>query len=185
MLDAIGPVSPVIVVTAALSARGSLAPQSLERFVELMERFGNFLADAYGVVELRAVTPTMVAGFLDSPCSDGPATVSVRHLRRAAVRMLFRVARDLGLAEGDPTLDLNLPARQAGVLRALTDDEVELSRLASVASLDETRLPAEWALAEATARTSELSEITGADIDLNAGRVWLHGASKATPAGAS
>lgn len=177
-IDVAAPASSFRVVVAALTAAGSLAPQSLERFVELIEQFGRYADHSSGVVDLRAVTPAMVAAFIDSSCSDGPATLSVRHFRRAAVRMLFRVARELGLADGDPTLDLVLPAREPGVFRALTDDEVALCRLSSVASLEETRLPAAWALAEATARTSELSEITGADIDLDRNQVWLGGASK-------
>ena len=96
------------------------ATQSLERFVDLIDRFGRFVAVGYGVADLRAVTSEMAAEFIGSPTTDGEASLSVRHFRRAAVRMLFRVARDLGLADGDPTLDLALPARQPGVFRALT-----------------------------------------------------------------
>ncbi|MEJ7801567.1 MAG: hypothetical protein WKF60_13670, partial [Ilumatobacter sp.] len=80
--------------------------------------------------------------------------------------------------DGDPTLDLELPAREPGSLRPLTDEEVTLCRFASVASLDETRLPAAWALVEATARTAELHQITGADVDLASGRVRLPGAAR-------
>ncbi|MEO7572883.1 MAG: hypothetical protein ABIX10_10645 [Acidimicrobiales bacterium] len=165
-------------VVAALTAEVSLAPQSLIRFTELIRRFGRFIAFTYEVEDLRAVTPSMTAAFVRSPSSDGPPTSSVVHLRRTAVRVCFRVARDLGLADGDPTLDLELPAREPGSLSPLTDEEVTLCRFASVASLDETRLPAAWALVEATARTAELHLITGAEVDLVAGRVWLPGAAR-------
>lgn len=165
-------------VVAALVAEVSLAPQSLDRFTDLIRRLGRFIAFTYDVEDLRSVTPSMTAAFVRSPSSDGPPTLSVLHLRRTAVRICFRVARDLGLADGDPTLDLELPARQPGSLRPLTDEEVTLCRFASVASLDETRLPAAWALVEATARTAELHQITSTDVDLTSGRVRLPGAAR-------
>lgn len=172
--------SCVRAVTARLAEEGVLAPQSLLRFVELIEQFGLHL-ERRRVESLLGVTPAVAADFVESPCAAGDSTSSVRHFRRTAVRMLFRVARDLGLADGDPTLDLALPPRQRGALRALTDEEMALCRLASVSSLEETRSPAAWALAEATARTSELSEITAADVDLEGGRVWLQGGTFVEP----
>ena len=184
MLDSNDPVAsvlPVREVTVALALAGELSPQSLIRFVDLIEQFGEHLRRIHQVTELEDVTPAISEAWINSPCSDGPATPSVRHFRRTAVRMLFRVARGLGLAEGDPTLDLDLPARAPGHCRALTDEEVGLCRYASVSSLEETRLPAAWALAEATARTSELSEILASDVDLRAGRVWFRGATFVEP----
>lgn len=172
--------SSVGAATARLAEEGVLAPQSLLRFVELIEQFGRHL-ERRRVESLSEITPAVAADFIDSTCANGEATLSVRHFRRTAVRMLFRVARDLGLADGDPTLDLQLPPRDRGEFRALTDEEVALCRLASVSSLEETRSPAAWALAEATARTSELSEITAADIDLEGGRVWLRGGTFVEP----
>jgi integrase/recombinase XerC len=38
-----------------------------------------------------------------------------------------------------------------------------------------------WALAEATCRSSELPNITGDDIDLNSGRVWIGGGRATDP----
>lgn len=170
-------------VTARLADEDLLAPQSLVRFVALIGQFGRHL-QRRRIDSLPSVTPAAASSFIESPCADGEATLSVRHFRRTAVRMLFRVARDLGLVEGDPTLDLELPARERGKFRALTDEEVALCRLASVASLEETRLPAAWALAEATARTSELSEVTSADVDLGNVRVWLRGGRSSSRGGA-
>ena len=173
--------SAVRAATAELAASESLTPQSLCRFVDLIEQFGSYVHRAHLVRRLEDVTPVMASDFIDSPCAGGPASASVRHFRRTAVRTLYRVGRDLGLAEGDPTLDLALPPRGSGPLRALTTDEVELCRLASVASLGETRLPAAWALAEATARTAELSEVTASHVDLESGRVRLPGSRSAEP----
>jgi integrase/recombinase XerC len=57
------------------------------------------------------------------------------HLRRSALRLYFRTARQLGLCSGDPTLDLVLPARSSLHIPPLTDDEVVLCRSFSVSSL--------------------------------------------------
>lgn len=100
------------------------------------------------------------------------------HLRRASLRLLFRTARDLGIFEGDPTLDLSLPPRTSLGARALTDEEVALCRSFSLGSLRETRLPAAWAVAEATARTAEIPHIRVSDVDIERGRVWIHGSPK-------
>jgi integrase/recombinase XerC len=97
------------------------------------------------------------------------------HLRRCSVRLLFRVAREIGLVDTDPTMDLALPGRRDSVARPLLDVEVEVCRAVSVHRLDETRLPAVWALGEAGVRTGELANVTVANIDLGAGRVWASG----------
>ena|GEM_PF-7026378 len=103
------------------------------------------------------------------------------HLRRSALRLYFRTARQLGLCSGDPTLDLMLPARSSLHMRPLSDDEVALCRSFSVSGLTETRRPAAWALAEAKARTSEIPHIRIGDIDVDEDRVWLWGSTKAEP----
>ncbi|GAG48547.1 unnamed protein product, partial [marine sediment metagenome] len=97
------------------------------------------------------------------------------HLRRCAVRLLFRVAREIGLTDADPTVDLTLPARPDSAARPLLDEEVQVCRAVSLHSLDETRLPAGWALAETGVRTGELAEVSVADVDLHGGRVWASG----------
>ncbi len=76
-------------------------------------------------------------------------------------------------------------------LRPLTDDEVALCRSASLHTLSSTRPSASWALAEATATTSEISLVRCEDVDLEreqragfagAGRRSLDGESSATGA---
>jgi integrase/recombinase XerC len=101
------------------------------------------------------------------------------HLRRSALRLYFRTLRQLGLFEGDPTLDLELPPRSSLAMRPLTDDEVVLCRSFSLQTLSATRQPAAWALAEATARTSEIPHVRVSDLDFSNRRVWIHGSSKA------
>ncbi|HYN35517.1 MAG TPA: hypothetical protein VEV82_00930, partial [Actinomycetota bacterium] len=95
------------------------------------------------------------------------------------LRLYFRLARDLGLYDGDPTIDLALPPRSSLSVRALTDDEVVLGRSSSLHSMTATNRSAAWALAEATARTSEIPQIRVSDLDLHRQRVWLHGSNKA------
>jgi integrase/recombinase XerC len=97
------------------------------------------------------------------------------------VRLLFRVLRERGDVDHDPTLDLRLPARSSLATRPLSDDEITLGRSFSQHSWGETRQPAAWALAEATARTSELAAITVRDLDLDAERVWIPGTRKTEP----
>jgi len=77
-------------------------------------------------------------------------------LRRSALRLLFRTARELDLLDGDPTVDLVLPSRTNESARPLTDEEVEQCRRVCLHDLASTRLSVAWALGEATARTSEM-----------------------------
>lgn len=56
-----------------------------------------------------------------------------------------------------------------------------MCRSFSLQTLTATRQPAAWALAEATARTSEIHHILVSDLDFTNSRVWIHGSSKAEP----
>jgi hypothetical protein len=103
------------------------------------------------------------------------------HLRRSALRLYFQTLRQLGLFDGDPTMDLALPPRSCLAVRPLTDDEIVVCRSYSLRTLTATRQPAAWALAEATARTSEIHHILVSDLDFTNSRVWIHGSSKAEP----
>jgi integrase/recombinase XerC len=98
--------------------------------------------------------------------------------RRTAVRLLFRTARRLGLVDGDPTLDVVLPARVATGFRPLTDDEIALGRDAAEWWMSSQRFSAVWALAEASARGAELGAVRVENLDLGNGRVWLSGGTR-------
>lgn len=172
----------VVEAVTAVLARGSVSEQSFERLVDVMERFAQFVDGGCGVSDLRGVTKRLVEEFVGSGDSRGAVPgASVQHLRRCAVRMLFRVARELGVVDGDPTLDLALPTRLQPAPRPLSDEEVALCRAMAVDHLGATRLPAAWALAEAGVRTGELAEVTVADIDLEEGRVRAPGCRSAEP----
>jgi integrase/recombinase XerC len=103
------------------------------------------------------------------------------HLRRTVLRLLFRVGRELGLCDGDPTLDLTLPAKTVLPTRPLDNEEIALCRNAALHTLTSTRLAAAWALAEATARTAELPRLTLGNLDLGEQRVWIHGGGRTEP----
>ena len=147
-----------------------------ERVATILGSFIRFCERGHGLTNLTQVSPTIAAAFITAPNPDGsvPST-SLAHLRRSALRLLFRSARHLGQAAGDPTLDVALPPRAQVATRPLSDEEVSLCRAAAAWSLNDRRRAAAWALAEATCRSVEVGQITRADVDLEGRRVWIHG----------
>ena len=153
-----------------------------ERTSTILDRFGRFAVKGCGLVDLDQVTPAIAHSFVAAPTTAGEQpSASTMHWRRTALRLLFRAARRHGLVNGDPTLDLDLPPRSSLGTRPLTDDEVLLCRSVAQWSLGGSRRAAAWALAEATCRSSELPSITGDDIDLDSGRVWIAGGKVTEP----
>lgn len=176
------PGTAVEAVAAFLAGEGAVTEQSFERLVELMERFAVYATTGHGVDDLRAVSRSLVEEFVEAPNTLGaPPSASARHIRRCAVRLLFRVARQLGYLEIDPTMDLGLPGRRPEGARALTDLEAEVCRAASMYRFDGTRLPAAWALAEAGVRTGELANVTVGDVDPDGRGLWSPGCRSAIP----
>jgi integrase len=165
-------------VIDALVSSGELSDQSLPRVIGLIRRFCWFGARAFAFECLRDATPASVQAFVTAPSSKGDPAVATMHLRRSALRLLFRTARRIDATDDDPTVDLELPPRSASKARPLTRDEVEVCRAASLHSLNATRLPAAWALAEATARSSELGHVRARDVDLDQQQVWLRGTNR-------
>jgi integrase len=163
-------------------AQGFIGSQSSDRLARTLHRFAAFLAVGEGVGELDGVSQDATRSFIVAPSPNGdPPSPATMHFRRSTLRLLFRLARSLGIAHGDPTLDIILPARSSHQHRALSDEEVALCRSWALETLTETRQPAAWALAEATARTSEIGHISVPDIHFETGRVWLHGSSRVEP----
>lgn len=172
----------VSLIAAELTESGVLSEQSLPRMLDLISRFGRFLVRGFDVYGLDEVTAVHVSAFVQARSRDGQEpSAATLHLRRSAIRLLFRTARYLGFVSGDPTLDLRLEPRSGIAGRPLTDDEVAICRTAALQSLTSTRLSAAWALAEATARTAELPNLVIADLDLDHARVWLHGSPRTDP----
>lgn len=169
-------------VIANLEADGDLAPASRERLAGLMRRFASFLERAYGVRSLDELETGHLRRFLEAGTVSGSApAVATMHLRRSAIRLLFREAVKVGAIGEDPTTNLPLPPRSGLPFRPLTDDEVDLGRSFARGSLSATREPAAWALSEASARCSELPYIRARDVDINQGRVFIAGGAKTAP----
>lgn len=151
---------------------------TVARVAPTVARFGEFAA-CQGVSGIRGISTDVAAGFIHSRLDSGlAATPATMHDRRSSLRLVFGVARELGLIDGDPTLDLRLPPRGKQRTRPLTSDEIELGRDAALWNLSSRRMAAAWALAEATARGAELSTVSVEDLDLEAGTVWLHGGKR-------
>ncbi|MDP9337204.1 MAG: hypothetical protein M3Q30_28345, partial [Actinomycetota bacterium] len=149
------------------------------RVLGLFERFGGFVGRAFGVACLGEVSGEQVGAFVRASTGAGQLpSIATMRLRRSALRLLFRTARELGLAERDPTLDLVLPPRMNESARPLTDEEIDSCRRICLHDLASTRLSVAWALGEATARTAEIPHVTVGDVDLASGRVWLRGSAK-------
>ena len=168
-------------VVGLVGVSGALSSQSALRFEDLVGRFVEFCVAGHGLGSLGEVTPSIAGGFVAAGTRAGRPSVATQHVRRSSLRLLFRYARQLGLVELDPTIDLRLPPRSNVRCRPLTGDEVGVCRSFALWSLTNTRRPAAWALAEATARTAELPHISVADVELEQGRVWIHGSSRTEP----
>jgi len=162
--------------------RTQLADQTTQRMSEIIVRFTIYVEKGHGLGSIRDIAEEHVEGFLFASflarSGSRRPSVATMHLRRSALRLYFRTLRQLGIFWGDPTLDLALPPRSSWAVRALTDDEIVLCRSFSLHTLTETRQPAAWALAEATARTSEIPCIRVSDFDIEGGRVFIHGSNK-------
>lgn len=147
-----------------------------ERVATILRGFVRFCERGHAITDLRAVPPEICEAFVRAPVTAAQApSTSLLHLRRTALRLLFRSARHLGLPVSDPTLDLRLPPRVQLATRPLVDDEVSLCRASAAWSLNDRRRAAAWALAEATCRSVEIGIITRSDVDLEHSRVWIHG----------
>jgi integrase/recombinase XerC len=169
-------------VVRGLRSSADLSEQSERRLLEIICRFLRYL-DSAGIGSLTEVSPATVRDFVvaRSAASGAKPSVATSHLRRSAIRLLFRSLRQAEVVAHDPTMDLALPPRSSLAARPLTDDEVALGRSFSLKSMTETRRPAAWALAEATARTAEIASARVGDLDLGSGQVWLAGGTKVEP----
>ena len=156
----------------------NLSEQSERRLLGVIAQFLSFVDGSLGL-PLNEVSGSNVERFVHAPGIDGaPPSVATSHLRRSAVRLLFRVLRSAGEVLHDPTLDVALPPRSSLASRPLTDEEIVLGRSFAEHTLGETRQPTAWALAEASARTSELPLIVPEHLDLARRRVWIPGSTK-------
>lgn len=182
----LGTAGEVARVVSRWKGSGGFTEQTLLRCEETLIRFAARL-DKQGVHRLVDAEPRHCAGFIAAPTRTGSAPeLATQHARRTTLRMAFRALRELGEDVGDPTLDLRLPPRTARAARPLTDDEMALcrasTRLGAAGSGSLLRAGA-WALAEATAVTSEISAARCGDVDDPESPRWvrLHGTRRHDP----
>ena len=162
-----------------IQAESSLAAVSRRRVTDLLGVFSNFLAVS-GVQDLADIQPSHAEDFVRSLNRSGAEpSLATMHLRRTALRTLFREAMAMGLVAADPTASLVLAKRTYRDLRPLTDAEVEKCRAAASAPLGDRRFVLAWALAEATARVPELGRVRASDCDPETTSVHLPGCSSA------
>lgn len=164
-------------VLARLEDQGDLAPVSLVRVSDLVRGFGDFLA-ASKVGLAAHITPAHVDAYVRSLTrTRSEPSLATMHLRRSALRILFREAKALGLTSANPTQDIALPPRSYETLRPLTDREVTACRGFAETAPGEPRHALAWALAEAAVRVSELAVVRGQDLDLKNRKVRIAGSS--------
>ncbi|MFY0409024.1 tyrosine-type recombinase/integrase [Solicola sp. PLA-1-18] len=149
-------------------AGGEFTEQTLDRCGETITRFARRLA-AQNVTDPAQITLAHCRGFVAATTAKGrPPELTTQHARRTSLRMMFRSLRELGYDVTDPTLDLQLPARTGTTARPLTDAEITLgrtsARLGEAGGVSLQRAVC-WALAEATAVSSEISAIRVGDVD--------------------
>lgn len=145
-------------------------------------RFARYCERGLGLETVDQVTPEVVRAFVYAPSArNKPPSPATMHGRRTAVRLAFRILIQFGLHDSDPTRFVELPPRSELRARPLTEDENELVRWASLATLIETRQPAIVALAEASAVSSEIPLVTAPDVDLDQATVVLSGCHTAEP----
>lgn len=169
-------------VTREFIATSWDSPNQVHRVCRILERFVAFAETGFGVKTPASVTPEIALRFVHASGADGSTpSVALVHLRRSALRLLFRALRRVGAEVGDPTLDLVLPPRSQLSARPLADDEVMLCRGHALWSLSDGRRSAAWALAEATCRSVEIANIRRGDVELSEQRVWIHGGRTTAP----
>jgi integrase/recombinase XerC len=178
----LSPSTFVQVVTDSLRVQQQLAPSTLSELPRKMQLFAVFCERGLAIADVRHIDAEHARAFVVATRSDGrPAALSWMHVRRGAVRLLFKEGRRLRLVDVDPTLDLELPPRSSMATRPLTDDEIELCRACARESLADLRGSLCWALSEATARPAEIGQVRTCDVDLEGRQIYLRGDPRTFP----
>ena len=135
-------------------------PQTLQRLIDIGAHFSNF-AEAVGVTELDDINQTLCEAFVTAVDSTGqPTSIHVQHQRRWTLN-----AHLIDIQQNSPASNISIGKRPSGIVRPLTDDEIQLGRTGCIVHNrpNQRRLIA-WALAESTATTSEIPNITAQHI---------------------
>ena len=123
------PVEELEQVLAVWTSDSLMSDPAAVRLGDVARSFAERLAMA-GRCSWTQATPEDCAVFVRSATRKGrrpsPATL---HVRRSALRAVYRTLRATGATMVDPTIDLVLPPRSVRTARPLADDEVALLRV--------------------------------------------------------
>lgn len=129
-----------------------------------------------GITTVAQVTPNMVLAWCLMPLTDGtPAAENTWYRRRSAVRSFFETCRCLGLADANPAKSVEFAQRSGRFVNAFDDVSMAQLKRVSRSTLGDTRTPCALAMVMSGSTTRELANVTVEDVDLAAGRVWVHG----------
>src|SRR4051794_20150945 len=83
-----------VVEAAQFAHQTWVTQQQAARVERILLGFARFCRLGYKVTDLGGVTPEIAEDFVKAPESDGrEASLAKRHLRRTALRLMFRYAR--------------------------------------------------------------------------------------------
>jgi integrase/recombinase XerC len=158
-LDGDTPAEELAEVVATWRSTSVIADSTIGRFVDILELFTARIAMS-GHRSVLSASAQDCSVFLRSPTrrGDQPA-VATLHLRRSALRAMYRTIMTLGVQAVDPTRNLELPSRSTRICRPLEDDEIALLRVGATGMT-----AALVAICGAGATTSEATLLTPANL---------------------
>lgn len=184
---AMTPEEALLLVASWLSRQvetGELRDATANKALGILTRYVKYQQVRRPVADISAVTSDDVVAFLHAPTLGAehrvPKSTTVAN-RRWALGLFFSTLRSLGRCDRDPLVDVGRVRRQSTSYRPLADEEVSRCRSVSARTTRDTRGPAAWALAEATATTSEIALVVVGDVDLAGRCVWLTGGARNLP----
>ncbi len=178
----VGVTAEITVVLAAWAADPDRSSLTWQRMAELAERYATRL-ERTGVASLGSATGRDAAAFIGAPTRSGGApSVHTMHLRRSALRAVYRTLHEFGAGDHDPTAFVELPSRWFRVTRPLTTAELAQVRIAAENRRgDPPPGVVVLALAETGASTAELTQLRWSDLDGDTRTVSLPGGRRLLP----
>jgi site-specific recombinase XerD len=168
-----------------MTSRGQMSPRTSRSFGQLLQRYQRY-AQARGALALSAATADLAEDFVFARGRTrhgriGDSATATLHQRRAVLRSFYRVLRELGLSDADPTRDIVLPERTRTPIRPLDEDECIALRHTAEYVDRPSRHAAAAALALSGGHTGEIGHITIRDLDRTDQAVWMHGSTRTDP----
>lgn len=156
-------------------AAGTISVEVIRGYKQALASMVRFLPARFGVTLVREVAPNHLFEWMRAPKPDGTeVTTNTRYGRRSAARGFFLTCICLGIAEMNPAESIIETERDERYVCALTDPQVEQLCRCAPFTLTETKTPAALALVMLGAGTRECAFVRVMDVDLEAGRVWVH-----------